>query len=620
MTRITVKRNQKAPAKSLSENPLKEATEKLEKELEKIESMPLENEDTMKVEDSSFVLSFGGEDEDPFNLDGASCSKVPVFEKTQRTLADILRAGAVTPNIISDVVNDLMSIVISWQRKKVKILRVQQVRDMKLSLWNSILENIREHQACDDDIVCVVRREYEQYSDSDPSSDEDENEEEQDQDSENSNEKEDSEHEDSEHGNNDEQDHEDEDQDSRERSENYSEHDADSEQADGRTGPNEEEKQNIMGAQKGAEKDLDRYVGELEKWEREGREVSMTTLAKTFMTGVLRLMNAPKGEGSGNTVSKIDTWGTEKSRGKSLQDWLEHVDTILDARNITDEKQKVKMAATYLRGHAANRWKQCLAIMKEKREPITWRAFKNALQTQHDGVLPAQRAREYLMDFRVSKNEKPRSMTIRFRSLMDEVRLQEQHSRVNLPDGETLVNAYLNALKKWEHVHAYAVRLHAEKLGQWDAEAQTSTSSFARADTQEKWLQILQSIMDAVTLWDNGSNFLGNEVKEPEIVKRGRELIAKHRGVKRPLRENSERRQQHQQQPRKVRKIEDIFKLSAEVYKDRKEKKACFACGEKHMVFDCTSATSEQKRDYAAAMKHARSVSEAKRRDGNAKA
>ena len=82
MTRITVKRNQKAPAKSLSENPLKEATEKLEKELEKIESMPLENEDTMKVEDSSFVLSFGGEDEDPFNLDGASCSRAPVCEKT----------------------------------------------------------------------------------------------------------------------------------------------------------------------------------------------------------------------------------------------------------------------------------------------------------------------------------------------------------------------------------------------------------------------------------------------------------------------------------------------------------------------------------------------------------
>jgi hypothetical protein len=381
-----------------------------------------------------------------------------------------------------------------------------------------------------------------------------------------------------------------------------------------RAGPSEAEKQGLESMKRDAEKDLSTRLKELEKWEREGQQVSLTTLAKTFMEGVMHLVNKP----SESSVSKIDTWGTEKTKGQSLQDWLQHVNTVLDARNVSDEERKVKIAATYLRGHAANRWKQCLTALNEQNEPITWRAFKNALQTQHDGVLPAQKAREHLMDFRVSKHEKPRSMTIRFRSLMDEVRLQEQHSRVNLPDGETLLNAYMNALKRWEHVHEYAVRLHAEKLGKWDEEAQQSKTTFDRTDTQEKWLQILQAIMDAVRLWDNGSNMLGGDVREPEVVKRAKAVVSQHqKGTKRPMPHGMQPNQFENKpfKPRKVRKIEDIFALSPEVYKERKDAKVCFACGEKHFVHECAKASKEQKQDYAVASKYARKVADAKRNE-----
>jgi len=70
---------------------------------------------------------------------------------------------------------------------------------------------------------------------------------------------------------------------------------------------------------------------------------------------------------------------------------------------------------------------------------VTWEAFSVALHSQHDGVFPAQKSRQFPLGFRVAHGALHLVMSQRFRKLCEEVQLQQTRCRVQLLDGETLV-------------------------------------------------------------------------------------------------------------------------------------------------------------------------------------
>jgi len=120
---------------------------------------------------------------------------------------------------------------------------------------------------------------------------------------------------------------------------------------------------------------------------------------------------------------------------------------------VPDEQAHVELAAPHLRGLAAKRWKAQSEKLASEKMPVTWEAFSVPLQSQHDGVIPEQESRQFLLDFRVAHGATPRVMTQRFCWLCEEVQLQQTRSHVQLPDGETLVTTYVAACARWSNVH-----------------------------------------------------------------------------------------------------------------------------------------------------------------------
>ena len=99
-------------------------------------------------------------------------------------------------------------------------------------------------------------------------------------------------------------------------------------------------------------------------------------------------------------ASKIEVFDPDVKK-QSLNNWLQHVALVLAQKGVTDDCARVQLAATYLRGSAANCWMQAVLTGT----PQTWLAFTDSLKRQHDGAIPPQKARNHLMNFKVLDRE-----------------------------------------------------------------------------------------------------------------------------------------------------------------------------------------------------------------------
>jgi hypothetical protein len=207
-----------------------------------------------------------------------------------------------------------------------------------------------------------------------------------------------------------------------------------------------------------------------------------------------------------------------------------------------------------------------------------------------------------VMNFRSNSYDRPRAMSIRFQSLIDEIQLQGKDTRIDLPSGLDLIKSYMHALRKWPNAHAYAERYYTDKLREWDEQAQSDPTS-AYANVGEKYLQICKDLITQVNLWDSGSHpALSNT--PPELVARAKHAINEQSG----LGKRKFIKRQDGKPPKPIKSIKDIFGLSEELFQERKAADACYKCGEKHRVFACRHASQAQKSEYKRVLDHSREV------------
>jgi hypothetical protein len=236
-----------------------------------------------------------------------------------------------------------------------------------------------------------------------------------------------------------------------------------------------------------------------------------------------------------------------------------------------------------------------------------------SLQCQHDGIIPAQKARDMLMDFRPRNNERPRTMCVRFRALIDEVQLQRKHSRCRLPEPEDLINSFMRALKQWHFAWQFANQFHSDRMRKWDQEGADHPALYEDEDsTKARWMQVLKELVDALSHWDN--NNVDLNAKPPAVVSNAKECVSAQQRKKngnrgRPATSGDKR--PREDAPRGTSaapaSTRETFKISEEEYQRRKVQKLCFKCGSKeHSVNACPDAGKGEKDSQAALAAHSK--------------
>lgn len=398
-------------------------------------------------------------------------------------------------------------------------------------------------------------------------------------------------------------------------------------------GPTDEERPVLEQHMQTAEDRMRRSLNDLSHLNQQHAQV--LPAVQQFMTGVINLLRQDmqaqqhrfaselaRTRNATPYVSKIDIWPSDKTKGTSLHDWLQHVAIVLTARNVHDEEARVLTAATFLRGNAATRWQQREKCLRQSNEPITWDDFTVTLQTQHDGVIPAQKALKVILNLIVNKGEQPRQLTVRMMHHVDQILLQEGTSRVLLPTGEIIIGSYLRALSTWPAVHTYATQFHTEQLRKWDQEGLRDRSIYQDTNAvKARWLQMLRDLAQAVQLWDTGNKALGLR-EDTDTLRRARTTMREERSRQRyasgrsappsrtpnqPREQQPPRDQQRATQNESRLTCRGIFNITEEEFQARRAAGKCVSCnGNRHQggVINCPSMTAEQKAQYEAYRNH----------------
>ena len=204
----------------------------------------------------------------------------------------------------------------------------------------------------------------------------------------------------------------------------------------------------------------------------------------------------------------------------------------------------------------------------------------------------------------------------------------------------TLITSFLQALSTWPDAHAYATQFYAEQMRKWNDEGERDPTIYRdKGVTQERWMQILNSLREAVASWDTASYTKGgystskgkydgqhhentsdsdlfdsedgaNDLEEFEHEKIYGENFELESTPDEELEEvkNSLVKRAHMrlEDEAGLRKVDEIFNLSPEKFALLKRRKLCYGCGEKHLVFKCSKTNQASKDEYDALIQHAR--------------
>jgi len=132
-----------------------------------------------------------------------------------------------------------------------------------------------------------------------------------------------------------------------------------------------------------------------------GAGVDLESIVRSVLAGVMKQRKPEAGKSlDPKLISRIDTWGGHHGKC-TVHEWLQHVATVADVYGdrVPDEQARVALAASHLRGLAAKRWKAQSEKLASEKKLVTWEAFSVALQSQHDGVIPAQKSRQFCLTF-----------------------------------------------------------------------------------------------------------------------------------------------------------------------------------------------------------------------------
>ena len=490
------------------------------------------------------------------------------------TLVELLKRGTATPLDIRETIENITSVFIRLLRMRESVLTCETVRLVKAVILSSVTKFAEEHAFQEDEtFVCMVT-EHEVSESGDDSGDGSS------QAQKNGSEEKVAEHE-----------------------------GTDDDDDDASSGPTEHDKAEAQTVRETKEKEISGLVDDIATKKTEMDEVLFSRLLRNMFSSAMQKSSMDElssSKGHPGLVSKIDVWGTEKVKGTSLHDWLQHVSLVLKAKGVDNEQERVKLAATYIRGKDANRWHQCEENLRTQGKEITWNLFVSTLQSQRAGVIPAEKARAYLLDFKVNQKDRPRTVCIKFQTFIDEVRLQEDSSRVILPDGKILIDSLIKAMGTWPAAYSYATQFHSEQLRKWDDEGREHPAIYNRLSTEKRWLQILEKLREAIASWDSAANILGAPQGTPKIVQQGKKHLEEQTKFKnsngQPKRSRDDAPNANQPAQKRntgFRTVEQIFNLSPQEYTNRKQARQCYGCGEQHPVFKCTRVTKDQKDEYS---------------------
>lgn len=118
-----------------------------------------------------------------------------------------------------------------------------------------------------------------------------------------------------------------------------------------------------------------------------------------------------------------------------VSEWLRKTRTILQLRDVGDETQQVRYAATYLSGNLARRWQVVDAQCIRDSKPLTWKIFETCLLTSVDGKQPAELARQKYDNFVYLSSDTCSKNLHAYRRVLDTMEDTMPGTRFRMPSG-----------------------------------------------------------------------------------------------------------------------------------------------------------------------------------------